>query len=77
MDESINIPFMVHKRLQHEAIKNFGANWSTTHDKWVTRQLFKQGIITDHQRSVQLEKIDHRLRSIRRRDPDAGRFRLW
>lgn len=73
----MDIPFMLHKRLERSAIERFGRAWTPTHDRWVVNQLFKHGTITDFQRSEHIEKIDDLERSARARNPNYGRFRLY
>ena len=77
MTDSIDVPFMLHRRLQRLAVANLGNTWSARHDRFVINQLFRQGIITNYQREEQLERIATKVRAARQRDPNHGRWRLW
>ena len=77
-EPEINIPFMLHQRLKREAIDRLGgAYWTPSHDRYVIRRLFKEGVISEDARLHLLEKVSQSLERRRQRDPHAGKFRLW
>lgn len=77
MEELINIPLMTMKRLQRRAIDSLGREWGPTHDRFVINRLFKEGVITDYERSTLIDKVRQKITKTRERNPDFNRFRLW
>lgn len=73
----INIPFMQMKRANKAAINALGKSWTTAHDKFAARWLFKQGFISDFQREQLFENIAEKVARIRQLKPNYGRFRLY
>ena len=77
-EPEINIPFMLHQRLKREAIDALGgSHWTPSHDRYVIRKLFRQGVISEEARLHLLEKVSRSVEKRRQWDPDAGKFRLW
>ena len=77
-EEAIDIPFWTHQRLKREAMDRYGASqWTPTHDRYVIRNLFARGIISDTARTLLLERVSAQVERRRQNDPSAGKFRLW
>lgn len=76
-EEPINIGFWAHKRAIRNAQERLGSGWNETHDRYVIRQLFRAGEITEYQKQTLLDAISEKVRAKRRRNPNHGKFRLW
>ena len=76
-EEAINIGFFAHKRAQRAAMAHLGQTWTPAHDKFVVRKLFRDGEISDYQKSILLERIHDKTMAARANNPSLGRYRLW
>lgn len=76
-EQLVNIPLMAMKRANRSAMDHLGQKWSTSHDRYSIRWLFKNGHITDFEKELLLDKVADKVHRIRKMDPGHGGWRVW
>lgn len=76
-EEPINIGFWAHKGAIRKAEKQLGGPWGARHDRFVIRQLFRAGEITEYQKQNLLDAVDEKVKATRRQNPNYGKWRVW